>query len=239
MRIAICDDEELQCRLLAEYLKEWSLEQKLCLETIPFSSAESFLFHWEDDKAFDLLILDIEMGKLNGVDLALKLRAEGNQIPLLFITGYESYMAQGYEVSALHYLLKPVNKEKLFTVLNRLRQMPASEQKVLFQTIDGPLSLPPSDIWYIEASAKHCVLSTDSHQYELRHGLGEIRGILAEKKSFVTSHRSFLVNLAHVSLLLKNELILDNHTRIPLSRSCAREVNKAFIQLYTKEGGHS
>ena len=59
MRIAICDDEKLQCRLLAEYLKEWSLEQKLCLETIPFSSAESFLFHWEDDKSFDLLILDI------------------------------------------------------------------------------------------------------------------------------------------------------------------------------------
>ena len=123
MRIAICDDEEVQRKLLTAYLQEWASGQRRFLETISFCNAENFLFHWEEDKDFDLLILDIEMGAQSGVELALKLRAEGEPIPILFITGYESYMAQGYEVSALHYLLKPLNKEKLFDVLKRLNAM--------------------------------------------------------------------------------------------------------------------
>ena len=104
MRIAICDDEESQRALIEKYLYEWAEARSLILETVAFSDAEQFLFEWEEDKRYDLLVLDIEMGAINGMDLAKRIRREDEEIPIVFITGYESYMAQGYEVSAMQYL---------------------------------------------------------------------------------------------------------------------------------------
>ncbi len=95
MRVAICDDEQAQCQLLANELQIWAKEQSVAIEVVPFCDAESFLFHWEDDQKYDLLILDIEMGQMNGMELAGKLRKDGEKIPILFVTGYESYMSQG------------------------------------------------------------------------------------------------------------------------------------------------
>ena len=85
MRIAVCDDEEAQRQLIAKYLQEWSLQRKRPVEILTFSGGEDFLFQWEDDKAFDLLVLDIEMGAVNGVKLAETVRKENEDIPILFI----------------------------------------------------------------------------------------------------------------------------------------------------------
>ena len=104
MRIAICDDEKAQRSLITKYLQEWARENGQILELSEFPDAESLLFCWEDEKRFDLLILDIEMGALSGMELAERIRRENEDIPILFITGYETYMAQGYEVSAIQYL---------------------------------------------------------------------------------------------------------------------------------------
>lgn len=233
MRIAICDDEKVQCQLLEKYLREWAVSRRLPLETVSFCDAESFLFQWEEDKDFELLILDIEMGRLSGMELAVKLRGEGAQLPMLFITGYESYMAQGYEVSALHYLLKPVHKDKLFDVLERLRRIPETERKILLQTEEGVLSVVPSDIWYVEAAGHRCTLTVAENSYVLRHSISELRGMLEGVKMIVPCHRSFLVNLQHVSSLVQGELVMDNGIRIPVSRGSAKAVNDAFIKYYT------
>ncbi len=233
MRIAICDDEKVQCQLLEEYLREWAVSRRLPLETVSFCDAESFLFRWEEDKDFDLLILDIEMGRLSGMELAMKLREQGTRIPVLFITGYDNYMAQGYEVAALHYLLKPVHKDKLFDVLERLQGICMAERKILLHTEDGVLSIVPSDIWYVEASGHRCILAVSENFHTLRHSINELRSMLEGEKMIVPCHRSFLVNLQHVSSLVKTELVMDNGIRIPVSRGSAKAVNEAFIKYYT------
>ncbi len=232
MRIAICDDEEAQRLLLTKYLKEWAEEKQLSLEILPFCNGESFLFHWEDDKNFDLLVLDIEMGMLNGMDLAMKLREKGEEVPVLFITGYESYMAQGYEVAALHYLLKPMHKEKLFAVLDRLQKSVKAEEKILFCAEEGSLSLVLSDIWYIEAAGHQSKLVTGKGEYKLKQSISEVKTILDGFGGIVPCHRSFIVNLQHVSAIVKKEIVMDNGYRIPISRSSAKQVNEAFIKHY-------
>ena len=123
MRIAICDDEEVQRLLLQRYVQEWALDSKVEVETRLFASGESFWFAWEDDRAYDLLVFDIEMGQLSGMELAAEIRRKDEDIPILFVTGYDSYMAQGFEVAALHYLLKPLRREKLFAVLDKYNKM--------------------------------------------------------------------------------------------------------------------
>ena len=118
-RIAICDDEQLDIKYIKELLHIWQEETNISLQIETFNSAESFLFHYADDKLYDIIFLDIELGGMDGVTIAKKIRKENKTVQIIFISGYSDYIAEGYEVEALHYLLKPVNKEKLFSVLDR------------------------------------------------------------------------------------------------------------------------
>ncbi len=232
MRIAICDDEEVQQKLLGKYLSEWAEENKVFLELKMFSSGEEFAFCWEDDRNYDLLILDIEMGKMNGMELAASIRRQDEEIPVLFVTGYDNYMSQGYEVSALHYLMKPVHKEKLFAVLDKLGRKEKQEPKLLFLTESGAVSLPVSKVWYVEARAHRCILYTEDEEYILRSPMGEIVQYLEEYQGFVRCHRSYMVNVRHISTIIKPEVILDDKRRLPVSRSAEKEVNRTFIEFY-------
>lgn len=236
MRIAICDDEESQRALIEKYLYEWAEARSLILETVAFSDAEQFLFEWEEDKRYDLLVLDIEMGAINGMDLAKRIRREDEEIPIVFITGYESYMAQGYEVSAMQYLLKPMYKDKLFTVLDKLQKVKKAEAKLPFQTEEGMIFIAPSDIWYVEATGHYSTLHTAETSHLLRPSFSEMLKRLSGQHSFVQCHRSFLVNVQHVSAITKTELIMDNRGKIPISRNCYKTVNQRFIEYYNLHG---
>ncbi|MCM1261382.1 MAG: LytTR family DNA-binding domain-containing protein [Butyrivibrio sp.] len=235
MRIAVCDDDEAQRLLLQKYTKEWAHENKLSVEMKLFADGESFWFAWEDDSDYDLLIFDIEMRRLSGMELAANIRNNNEDIQILFVTGYDSYMAQGFEVAALHYLLKPLQKEKFFAVLdkfNKNRMKSEKEEKLLFRSVYGPLSLPVSKIWYIEARSHQCILYTEDESHILCVAIGELATSLCSRREFVRSHRSYIVNMQHVSAIVKPELILDDKRRIPVSRSAEKDVNRTFIECY-------
>ena len=245
MRIAICDDEEVQRELLKKYLALWSADKEtskensmevsseISLEVNTFSSGEEFIFAWEDDRKYDLIILDIEMGRLSGMELAGRIRMQDEEVPILFVTGYDRYIAQGYEVAALHYLLKPLNREKFFEVLDKLSRKEKKEEKLLFWTADGVVSLPASKIWYLEARAHQCVLFARDGEYLLKTSFGETHKLLGGSE-FVQCHRSYLVNVRHVASIVKRELILDDGRRLPMSRSAEKKVNQAFIEFYRR-----
>ena len=232
MRIAICDDEKVQQDLLKNYIEEWAIENAEKIVINCFQSAEQFLFSWEEDMAYDLLVLDVEMGEMNGMELARKLRSQENEVPILFVTGYEKYMAMGYEVSALHYLLKPVRKEKLWEQLCRIRNSRKNMEKLWMQTAEGSIVVPVEHIWYIEADRHNCILHYADKEQMIKHTLSYVAKLLEHRKELVACHRSILVNLQHVSMIVKNELVMDNGERLPISRSMTGNVNQAFIRLY-------
>ena len=143
-----------------------------------------------------------------------------------------AYMAQGYEVSAIQYLLKPLSKEKLFAVLERLKRKKPPEEKLTFQTGEGLLLVTPAKIWFAEAQGHQSILYTDHESYKLRHSITELARLLEGQKEFVRSHRSYLVNLRHISAITRTELVMDDFRRLPVSRSAYRAVNTAFIANY-------
>ena len=104
-RVAICDDNPTDLNYVQTMLKSWADNRQVDLLVEQFPSAEAFLFRYEEEKAFDILLLDIEMGKMDGVTMAKKIRAGNETVQIVFITGYSDYIAEGYEVEALHYLM--------------------------------------------------------------------------------------------------------------------------------------
>ncbi len=232
MLIAICDDDKEQIRYLRGLLREWSKPKPFALEIAEYESAEQFLFGNADDPC-ELLLLDIEMSRLSGMELAKKLRGNGDMLPIVFITGFSEYMSEGYDVEALHYLLKPVSPEKLYAVLDKyLEKHLIRSEEILVETAEGTAHIPTDSIVCIEAFGKKTRLfRSDNSFVDCEMSLGEFSR--KNINGFVSPHRSYLVNLRYVRAIGKSAVVLDSGVEIPLSRRLYAEFNKRFISFYT------
>ena len=232
LTIAICDDNDDQIAELRRMLGEWSADKPFALNIDEYISGESFLFSYPD-KPCSLLLLDIEMLRLNGMELAKKLRSQGDMLPIIFITGYSEYMNEGYEVEALHYLLKPVNRETLFRVLDRYVKKYTPENEVLLECGEQIIHISPDQIMYCEALGKKTQVSlSDGHLLQCNMGIGGVKNLFGSE--FIFCHRSYLINLRYVRSIGKTEIYLDDGKVLPLSRRLYREINEKFIAFYIK-----
>ena len=156
MRAAICDDRAEDAAFVGKLLTEWSGTRGQEVRWEVFPSAESFLFRYAEDKNFDLLVLDIEMGGMDGVTMARRVRAENTAVQIVFITGYTDYIAEGYDVAALHYLVKPVREEKLFEVLDRAAAKLRSDSRALTLECGGEIfRVPLYEIRYLDVEKNY------------------------------------------------------------------------------------
>ena len=231
--IAICDDEQNQIQYIKDIVSAWAETSGHFPAFAEFPSAEAFLFDYAENRNYDILLLDIEMAKMNGIDLAKKVREGNNRVQIVFITGYPDFMSEGFEVAALHYLMKPVKKEKLFSVLDRaVENLGHKEESLVLETENGVLRVNFSEIMLAEAKGHDTVLTLTSGNETAKIGINDL-----EKKldtSFVRSHRSYLVGLRHITRITKTDVILDNGDLIPLSRRMYAEVNQKFIDFYKR-----
>ena len=151
LNIAVCDDELIEIEYLTSLTQEWAKTIKTAVNISGFASAEAFLFKYEEDKNFDILLLDIQMKAMDGIELAEKIRETNSGMQIVFITGFPDYISRGYDVSALHYLIKPVEKEKLFEVLSKACDNLKKEEKFVLLSVDNEsLKVNLKDIIYVE-----------------------------------------------------------------------------------------
>ena len=233
-RIAIVDDNQVDAEYVQSILEAWAQDRRAGVQAQRFPSAESFLFHYAEDKDWDILLLDIEMGAMDGVSLAKKIRQENETVQIVFITGFADYISEGYEVSALHYLMKPVKQDKLFVVLDRAVAAMQKTERVILLPVGGEmLRLPVGQVQYVEAFSHTVAITIETDAIQVKLPISEIEKLLGD--GFVRCHRSYLVGLKHIARLSKTEVILDKGKTLPLSRSAAASVHKAFIAYYTGE----
>lgn len=188
-----------------------------------------FCFIMPRKKDFDILLLDIEMGAMDGVTMARKLRQDNHTVQIIFITGYADYISDGYEVDALHYLMKPIQEEKFFTVLDRAVTKLIKNEKVLNIISQGEMiRLPICQINYAEVNSNYITIHSQQ-TITLKMTLSEL-----EKKldsHFFRAGRSALVNLKKISRVTKKEIYLQDGSIIPLPRGAYEKVNRAIINM--------
>lgn len=142
-KIAICDDSDIDRQYILKMVNRWATVKNHMVHTDTFTSAENFMFHYAEESNYDILLLDIEMGAMDGVTMAKKLRKNNDTVQIVFITGYSDYISEGYEVAALHYLMKPVKEQKLLSVLDRAAEKLSKNEKVLNFEIGGEMVRVP------------------------------------------------------------------------------------------------
>ncbi len=226
-RIAICDDSSRDADFVRNIVADWASSRQFSIQSEVFPSAESFLFRYAEDKQWDILLLDIEMGAMDGVSMAKHIRQDNEAVQIVFITGYSDYIAEGYEVAALHYLMKPVNREKLLTVLDRALEKRKQEERCLNLEAYGEMvRIPFYEIRYLDVSANYVTVHAKA-DYTVKRTLGDFEKELDDR--FARVGRSMILNLKHIQRVTKTDVHLSDGTVLPLPRGAYEPLNRAII----------
>jgi len=229
LKIAVCDDEKKQREYVTELVSDWARKNRHLTEIRQYEHAKSFLFDYETEKDFDILLLDIEMPEINGIELAKKVRLENSAVQIIFITGFYEYFSDGFDVSALHYLIKPVDAGKLYPVLEKaVSNLTYRQRSVLVSTAEGDIKVPLAEILYVESENTHVVVHCLQESYRMRITLGKFAHELDE--TFFKVHRSYIVGLKYIRKITRSEVVMINGDLIPISRGMYEEVHTALIR---------
>ena len=227
IKIAACDDSAEDRQYLTEAVRRWSRKSERPVHFDAFTCAETFLFHYAEEKDYHILLLDVEMDGMDGVSLAKALREKNDFIQIVFITGYSDYIAEGYDVAALHYLLKPIDEEKLFLVLDRAVKKLRENERVLRLLIGGEMILMPlRQIRYADVLGNYVTIH-GKEDWTLKKPLGELSKELDE--IFFRLGRSVIVNLSYVTRVSRSDVHLSDGTILPLPRGSYEKINRAII----------
>lgn len=233
--IAIIEDEMAQSDLAKKLVSLWAFQNKIHINIECFYSAESFLFDYEDNNDYSGLLIDIQMDGISGIKLAKHLREMGDEIPIVFITGLSNYISVGYDVSALHYLLKPIKQEKLFACLDKIYRMTSIiKQYIIIQSNDITKKIMQDDIISLESQNHSTIVTCTDDRYVAKIGINSLQNALIEY-NFIKCHRSYIIGIKHINALKKYESIMTNKDIIPISRRLYNDVYNKFIQYHRKE----
>lgn len=227
-KIAVCDDSGADRDYISSLVRQWGTAKDHTVRISPFPSSESFLFHYTEEKDYDILLLDIEMGEMDGVTMAKELRRDNDTVQIIFITGYSDYIAEGYEVAALHYLTKPVDGDKLFQVLTRaVGRLRRNEPTLTLELPGEVVRVPLSKIRYVDVLHNYVTVHAD-RDYNLKRPLGELEQELGGQ--FYRIGRSCVVNLNFVSRVTRTSVELSGGGSLPLPRGQYEGLNRAIIE---------
>lgn len=232
-QIAVCDDEpgDLKqiVRLTGHILNGAGIPYALA----SYQSSRHLLVDIQGGRHFDLLLLDVIMGELDGMALATALKRQPDDMDVVFISTDRDMALQGYRVEARRYLAKPLDPELLEEALlycyGKAQQCLKGKNQLLLPTAAGQVRVSIQDIRYAETWGRATRLSLEAGQVEVRMRLSELAGLLPEK--FLYCHRTVLVNLDYVNGIQPGELELLGGGSLPVSRQRMAEVQQRLLDV--------
>ncbi len=243
VKIAVCDDEKNIRAYLLSLIKKQAAECSI----MEYASVDEYL---SNGREYDLLFLDIEMGSsdsgMDGMELARHIRGLDTcrQPIIVFVTGYEKYVYDAFDVGAFQYLVKPVDEQKFAVVFSRavrqiLSEAEQGKKKLVIHHAGEGRAIPLDDIYYVESQNHNNVLYLKSGnkactgRLEYYGKIGDLEEELAGH--FYRIHRGYLINLFHVEGYDKTEVRMANGDRLLLSRYKYDSFVQAYMEYISEE----
>ena len=232
MHVAIVEDNNSEAKILEEYLTHFSKENGTEINCTRFQDGKEFLDGYRHK--WDLILLDIEMPVMNGMEAARKIRQIDTEVVIIFITQMAQYAIEGYSVNALDYVLKPINYTMFAMKMRRVLHELGTKQTefLVLQKKTEIYKLPLKEIQYIEVYGHTIVYHTVEADISITSSR-TIKQTEAELsgKGFSRCHQCFLVNLYHVNKYDKEEVWVGNK-RIPVSRNRRKNFLQALMEYW-------
>ena len=228
-KIALCDDSDADRQYVLKMVERWAMGAGHAVHTDTFTSAESFLFHYAEESDYDILLLVVEMQNMTGIELAKRIRTDNNRAEIIFITSHFEFAGEGYEVDALHYLVKPISESKLAEVLSKASAKLSVEPPYVVISCEGEtLRLYEADIVYIESFLHYLEIHTKDRTYRIKESMVALESKLSD--DFFRVHRSYMVSLKAITRISRSAVTVDGRIDVPLARGRYDDINRAFIK---------
>lgn len=235
--IAIIEDEEINANHLSSLIDSWAQSKGIIIKISIFTRASLFLQSFGKNSSFDAILLDIFLPDGNGMDIARTIRKFDAYIPIAFITKTKEFMGEGYNVWAMHYLIKPVTYADIVRCMDRIvdlnKQITDSTFSFKFEGIVRVLNC--KDILYFETYQHYIYVHTLQGDFKFRENINALEKKLPEQ--FQRCNRSTIVNLSLLYLYdakaSYKSIILSDGITIPVSEAYAKDIKeKCFNMLY-------
>ncbi len=215
MKVAICDDNELERRKLELFLRRLEKDEQVAMEISCFDSGEAILNAHKHGESFDILFLDIYMHGLSGISVAKNLSDAGFDGSVIFCTSSVEHAVESYKLKADGYIVKPFEYKDFVEAIWRCRER--FDRKCLnFRAERLDYSLPIKDIYYIDTKTHGCSIHTADKEYITYKRISEFENELTIEDGFMRIGRSFIVNLSNAKECDNDMITMNNSETIPL-----------------------
>ena len=224
MRIAICDDEEIYRVELKTILDKLLINVDYDIDT--FDDGRQLMESFSK-APYDLVFLDIEMPAVDGITLAKSIRSRSENVFIVFLTGHIEYALEGYEVNALRYLTKPVDIGKLKEVIRYVQEKQGSARQLIIREDGEEILIDIGDVIYMESMNQNVRIVAAKGEHIIRYNIGDFEEQL-KNDGFFRIHRGYLISLSKVKKLVKSDVIMEDGTALPVSRSNLKPLKEAL-----------
>ena len=237
MYIAVCDDNQNELEYISELLNIWQQKQKCTCHFKSFSNITEMLEAARKEK-FTIYILDIMMPGINGINAAQEIRTFDTTADIVFLTSSKIFAYESYRVKALDYLLKPVDKDLLFSILDSVYQREQRPEDGL--TVKSGTTLVRilfSQLSHVEVYHKNLYFNlTNGQVYKVFASLNDYKTVLLDRPEFIQIHRSYIVNMLHISEITQDSVITFSGKTLPVSRLRYSELQSGYMNLLFSQG---
>lgn len=238
MRIAVCDDDEQELAHLMELITEYQLSRGVSNDCRFFNNSTDFLCGMKGGE-YDLVLLDVLMPGLSGVQVAQELRQLDKNVKLIFISSSPEFAVESYNVGAYYYLLKPADASSLFPLLDKVGSelFIQEEQGLVLKDRKGVVMISFAGLEYVEVINKTVSFHmADGVIREVTAALADVEEKLLSRPEFIKPHRSYLVNLKYVESIGISSIVTKNEHSVPVSRRRRNQVQEAYVHFLHHEG---
>ena len=235
LKIAICDDEKYFRKEINDILIPYLNEKGIVHSIDAFDSGEEFVLRGLEMLKYDVVFLDINMERMDGLETARKIREYSKDVFIVFVTAYIDYTLEGYKVDAIRYILKNNStlKNAVEECMDAIQdKMNYSVNTIEFEFLEGKKSILLDRILYIESNLHKLIfyiMEDTLEKYTLYMTLDELENKLSCDR-FLRIHQSYLVNIAHVGKVVRYSLFTDNGTELSIPKARYKEVQRAVAE---------
>lgn len=241
MKLAVIEGMETDTELLNRYAKAWSKERNIPLVITMFPDVESFLSMWKESREFDVVLLDIRTKETDGMKTAARIRECYSDVIIVFTTDVneEERGEKGINTETMHYLSRPVDREKLYHCMDMALRKDEKEKFLRVKTKAGTLKIAADKIMYVEAQRSGCVVEFcpqkgRTFQVETTDNISELEEQL-DKSDFIRCHRSYIVRIDKICRVKREWIELRNGSRIAVSRNLYSVVGQRYLRYFRIE----
>ena len=238
LKIAICDDDLRELSRISGLLNLYQTEKEPAFQYNAFSNAMDLLDAMKRT-CYHILLLDVLMPGLNGIEAAREIRGFNEDIKIIFLTSSKEFAVESYAVDAHYYMLKPVTVEKLFPILDRIfLETLRGEDALQIKTASDFTRIPFGRIEFLEVFSKKLRFHlADGKVKEIRGSLSDFEGELLSREEFTKVHRSYIVNMSFILTLSAKGLTTCSTQTVPISRLLYPQVRETYMEYLFREKG--